>query len=99
MCLGQLQRIRNTILLENLKIFDDRCTDILEFKEEYGHCRVSKTKAMDAKYYSLGIWVADMRTSYRAIQRGEKPERTGNLSEAVKKRLDDIGFEWVPKRS
>jgi hypothetical protein len=78
----------------NLKTFEDRCTELLEFKEENGHCRVPKTKSKDVKYYSLGNWVGNMRSPYRAIQRGEKPKR--NISEAEIKRLGDIGFEWVP---
>ena len=52
-------------------------------------------KSKDAKYVSLGHWVRNMRIPYKAImQRGEKSK--WNLSQAGIKRLDDIGFEWMP---
>lgn len=80
----------------NKDIFNCYCTNLSKFKEKYGHCRVPYTKLKDAKYYSLGHWVSNLRSSYRAIQRGEIPER--NLTESEIKRLDDIGFEWKSTR-
>ncbi len=78
------------------KTFEDHFTDLLEFKEEYRHCRAPQTKSKDAKYYSLGHWGSNMRRSYKAIQRGEKPK--WYLSQAEIKRLEDTGFEWESTR-
>ena len=61
-------------LSRKLRKKDVRCIDLLKFKAEYGHCRVSKAKSKDEKYYSLGNWVYHMRRSHRAIRKDEKPK-------------------------
>ena len=77
----------------SLETFNGCFTEPLEFKEKYGHCQVPQKRFKEAEYYSLGHWLSNVRSSYKAIQSGEKPKY--NISEAEIKRLDDIGFQWV----
>jgi hypothetical protein len=54
---------------------------LVEFKREYGHCRVHVRWAENPK---LGIWVSTQRR-YR---------KEGNLAEERIQRLNSIGFQW-----
>ena len=69
--------------------FDERCNQLFQFKEEFGHCNVPQ------KYPSnppLGRWCTDMRVAYKKIQKGMKP--TLNVSQDRIERLEEIGFQW-----
>ena len=82
------------ILVFNGSLSSNIQTGLLEFKAKYGHFRVSHKKSKDAEYYSLGHWVCNVRSSYKAMQRVKNLRP--NLSEAKIKRLEDIEFEWGP---
>ncbi|MEI6091720.1 MAG: helicase associated domain-containing protein [bacterium] len=62
--------------------WDNKFKELLEFKEIYGHCNVSK---YDKKYGDLGSWVAYHRLYKRII-----------VDERIQ-RLDDIGINWGRK--
>jgi len=70
--------------------FDERCNQLLRFKEEFGHCNVP------AKYPgnpSLGHWCHNMRNAYKQIRKGMKQTQY-KLSQERIERLEDIGFQW-----
>jgi len=69
--------------------FDERCNQLLRFKEEFGHCNVP------CKYrgnQSLWNWCSHMRNSYQEMQKGTKPQYS--LSQDMIGRLEEIGFQW-----
>ena len=72
-----------------LKTFEERCDELLVFKEERGHCNVPSRYAGNP---SLGYWVRNMRNAYKLIQAGMKARH--NLSQDRIESLDEIGFEW-----
>lgn len=57
--------------------WEQRYTELLDFKKEYGHCNVPKTYAKNRK---LGAWVANLR------------RRIEEQSESRIKKLNAIGF-------
>ena len=59
-----------------------RYKELIAYKEQYGHCNVSKKR--DKLHKSLGIWVMQMRRDYK----------TGKLSADRKAKLNEIGFVW-----
>jgi len=71
------------------KTFENRCLELILFKEEFGHCNVS-CKGADNK--SLGNWCSDMRKAYKKIQNGMKSRY--KLSQYRIDRLEGIGFQW-----
>ena len=70
-------------------IFENRCQELIAFKNEFGHCDVPVQYASNR---TLGTWCSGMRSSYSRTQRGlptksfVPPERFA--------RLDEIGFDW-----
>jgi len=72
--------------------FDERCNQLLQFKEEFGHCNFPSKYAGNP---SLGYWCSDMRTAYTKLQKGMKT----NLSQGRIERLEEIGFQWKIKGS
>ena len=70
--------------------FDERCNQLLRFKEEYGHCNV-RQKYTGANP-TLGKWCTSLRVSYNKIQKGMAPDR--RLPQERIERLENIGFEW-----
>ena len=73
-----------------IKSFDERFKALMGFKEMVGHCNVPRMKS--GEYRSLGIWCNDLRTSYKNIQRREKPNNT--LTQENIRQLEDAGFKW-----
>ena len=65
-------------------VWDGMFTDLKRYKEEFGHCNVTRKWRQNPK---LGPWVS--------VQRMQ--ERAGKLSPARKARLDSLGFEWSRK--
>lgn len=65
--------------------FDDRCKQLLRFKEEFGHCNVPYNQ-------ELGVWCTNLRGAYNRIKKGLKPDR--NLSQDRIDRLEKMGFQW-----
>jgi len=70
--------------------FEERCNQLLRFKEEFGHCIIPGAYEGNP---SLGRWCRSMRTTYRKIQKGTQIGGA-NLEPDRIKRLEDIGFEW-----
>jgi hypothetical protein len=74
--------------ITSIKTFDERFTDLTNFKTKYGHCDVSCT----GENSSLGRWCSVMRVSYKKIQNNQKP--SNKLSDEQSQRLNDAGFKW-----
>lgn len=62
--------------------------ELMEFKAEFGHTRVSRNYQENLQ---LGTWVKMQR---RAMTKKIKGQGGDSLSEERMRRLDDIGFEW-----
>jgi len=69
--------------------FDDWCKQLLQFKEEFGHCNVPRRYSRNK---SLGYWCSKIRSAYKKIQVGGNP--LCNLSPEMIERLEKIGFQW-----
>ena len=63
------------------KIQEKRFTELLEYKERYGHCRVPVRWPENR---ILGLWVEKLRAKHKR----------GLLPEDQRKQLDGIGFVW-----
>lgn len=75
--------------------FEERCLQLEEFKNEFGHCDVSAHCDVSRRYgdyAALGHWCENLKTSYNRIQKGLIA--TFNLSQDRMDRLTEIGFEW-----
>ena len=69
--------------------FEERCEELIEFKDEFGHCNVP------AKYSAnipLGWWCHKTRYNYNQKRHG-KPTLI-NISQDQIKCLEEIGFQW-----
>jgi len=71
------------------KVSDERCRQLIAFKEEFGHCNVPVRYSGNP---SLGQWCHKMRHVYKKIQKGMKTNYT--LSQDRIERLEEIGFQW-----
>jgi len=69
--------------------FEKRCSELLKFKTEFGHCNVPNSFPSNQ---SLGTWCKAMRTAYNKAQKGEKSNY--KISEDRIERLENIGFRW-----
>ena len=78
-----------------IKSFDQRCTDLMGFKQKFGHCDVPRTKS--GEYQSLGKWCSALRMSYKKIQKNETPPN--KLPQENIRQLEDAGFKWSVSRS
>ena len=68
--------------------FDERCNQLLQFKDKFGHCNVPYKYVNNP---SLGKWCSNMRTAYNKIQKGMKANC--NHSQDRIERLEEIGFQ------
>ena len=68
--------------------FEKRCRELIAFKEEFGHCNVPRSYAMNP---SLGRWCGNMRSAYKNIHKGMKTNY--NLSQDRIEHLEEIGFQ------
>ncbi len=73
--------------------FDDRFQQLMNFKAEFGHCNVPRSKSNTSRHHSLGLWTAKLRGSYNRIKQGLEPT-TCKISSAQIQRLDEAGFLW-----
>jgi hypothetical protein len=79
---------------EERKSFDDRVKDLQAFKEQHGHCNVTKSKSDKNKYQSLRNWCSNIRQTYKKIKQGQTPKSTCcKLSDANIQRLEAVGFK------
>ena len=69
--------------------FEERCRELIAFKEEFGHCNVPSKYASNP---SLGQQCSHMRKTYNKTQKGMTAN--SNLSQDRIARLEEIGFEW-----
>jgi len=69
--------------------FDQRCNQLLRFKEEFGHCNVPCKYADNT---SLGYWCGNMRKAYKKKQK--ETTTTYNLTQDRVEQLEEIGFQW-----
>ena len=78
--------------------FDERFEALMEFKDEFGHCNVTKTKS--GNHQALGNWCGNLKVSYQQIKKGDTPriKLTGDRI----RQLEVVGFKWSllpPRRS
>jgi len=71
--------------------FEERCNQLLRFKEEFGHCTVPNNYSDNT---SLGHWCDMMRTAYSNLQKGRRKVGDINLKPDRIERLEEIGFKW-----
>ena len=75
--------------------FEKRIEDMIEFKNEFGHCDVPVRYTENP---SLGQWCSKLRRAYDQLQKGQKPCR--DMSGDRCERLEALGFKWkVPSKS
>lgn len=68
-----------------------RLEELKEYRKKEGHCIVPKQYNGNSQ---LGTWVNDQRKQYRLMKKGYQSPMT---EERVRK-LEELGFEWKPKR-
>jgi len=73
-----------------IKSFDELFKDLMDFKDKFGHCDVSRKHT--GEYQSLGGWCKNLRVSYNKTQKGEQSNRT--LTEENIRQLENAGFKW-----
>jgi len=72
----------------------DNYEDLIAFKEEHNHSRVTAGKKKDGSYSQLGKWVDHQRQLYRSRELGKPSSLTDHRIAA----LNNVGFEWVVLR-
>ena len=75
----------------NTKPWEERFSDLLDFKAQHGHCNVPRVKAPDGPYKSLGRWVNKMRGHYKQHLHGEA---SGPLTVERIQMMEEAGFQW-----
>ena len=73
--------------------WEESYTKLMKFKEYYGHCRVPTKYPSDQQ---LAVWVKLQRRQYRLL-RTVGADKSNMTWERVD-RLNDIGFEWDPRK-
>ena len=68
--------------------WDERLSELMEFKQEWGHCDILQKYAKTSK---LGKWVNNQRQQYRLLKSGKKS--LINNERIVE--LDNVGFQWI----
>ena len=68
--------------------WDQRFSELVEFKQRHGHCRVLRG---DEKTKQLGKWVDSQRQEYRKKCEGKRSYMTA----ARIKALEHLGFDWA----
>ena len=72
------------------RTFDERYTELMNYKKKFGHCNAPQTKS--GEYKSLGDWCRALRSSYKKIQKKETSDL--KLTPGMIQQLDDAGFRW-----
>lgn len=76
-----LKKIGFPFELQQRRTWDQSFSDLVRFKEQYGHCNV---QSKHSDYPNLGHWVYQQRKSFR----------NGTLSSKHIKKLEEIGFSF-----
>ncbi len=77
-------------LTEHSKSFKERIGELRDYKVKYGDCQVPTRFESNP---SLGKWCANVRQSYKMIQKGRKPIL--KLTEEKIQELKGLGFEFT----
>jgi hypothetical protein len=75
--------------------FDQRFTELQQYKREHGHCNVPKIGDKSGWYYALGVWLNNQRQMKRNLDK--KKARPGITPERVA-RMAALGVEWSRPR-
>jgi hypothetical protein len=67
--------------------WEDRLSELAEYRTIYGHCKVPRSYSENAK---LAMWVGTQRTHYRLHASGMKSSMTTLRIQ----QLESLGFEW-----
>ena len=76
----------------NLGTWEDKFTELREFKIKHGHTCVPIHYPTNQ---SLGCWVEKHRSQYSLLKRGKKAYLSGRRAQ----KLDEIGFQWSLRNS
>mmetsp|Transcript_8792 Transcript_8792/g.25302 ORF Transcript_8792/g.25302 Transcript_8792/m.25302 type:complete len:242 (-) Transcript_8792:223-948(-) len=71
-------------------LWEDRLAELLQFREEHGHCNVP---ARYARNTTLAVWVKCQRRQYKTFQLGQK----SNMTPERVQRLNNVEFVWDPR--
>mmetsp|Transcript_4222 Transcript_4222/g.5937 ORF Transcript_4222/g.5937 Transcript_4222/m.5937 type:complete len:439 (+) Transcript_4222:42-1358(+) len=71
--------------------WDRKFNELLEFKQQHGHCDVPQTYAQNPK---LGVWVNKQRMEHKNREDGN----ISTLTDERLERLQGIGFRWAKRR-
>jgi hypothetical protein len=73
------------------KTFDERVQELKAYKEIHGDCNVPRSFHENP---SLGQWCSQMRSMYKANQKGEAVKNTYIINDYRIEQLETIGFKW-----
>eukprot|EP00554_Chaetoceros_debilis_P016796 CAMPEP_0194127598 /NCGR_PEP_ID=MMETSP0150-20130528/60611_1 /TAXON_ID=122233 /ORGANISM="Chaetoceros debilis, Strain MM31A-1" /LENGTH=258 /DNA_ID=CAMNT_0038821539 /DNA_START=656 /DNA_END=1432 /DNA_ORIENTATION=+ len=73
------------------KTFDERVQELKAYKEIHGNCNVPRSFHENP---SLGQWCSQMRSMYKANQKGEAVKNTYIINDYRIEQLETIGFKW-----
>ena len=68
--------------------WDERLSELMEFKQQWGHCDILQKYAKSSK---LGHWVNNQRHQYRLLKSGKK----SFINNERIVQLEDVGFQWI----
>lgn len=73
------------------KTFEERIEELKAYKEIHGNCNVPRSFHENP---SLGQWCSQMRSMYKANQKGEAVKNTYIINDYRIEQLETIGFKW-----
>ncbi len=90
----RLKRIGFDFSFKAVPSFDERFAELMQFKKKFGHCNVPFGRKLEnGRYYSLGNWSYNIRSSVIAMKEGKDVKC--RLSESDIRRLEEVGFDFV----
>lgn len=90
------------ITARSKELFERRFTALMAYKNEFGHCYVSRSKSKHQsieEYELLNNWCKGIRHTYKCIQKDKNTARRYNLTDENIKRLEEAGFTWFGRDS
>jgi hypothetical protein len=72
---------------EQSQLWDQRYEELMDFKQEHGHCNVPRTWLRNPQ---LGTWLNTQRKQYRLSIQGESSQ----MNPDRRAKLEQLGFKW-----
>jgi len=85
--INALNKLNFPWMTRSEQLWEQRMTDLQEFKKQNGHCMVPRSYPPNPQ---LSAWVATQRKNYNRRQAGKTP----SLSVSRIKELEEVGFVW-----